>query len=251
MLSMPDIVLKLLGPVFVLLTAAIAWGLDNKWRDRRTRNRRRWIRALLAVIILGSLVNGATIWHGHIEEQTLQQRMARIDEGVTELVTLARERNPGLTEHEALNEVIEELLTLRERTSGLALELQGLKRYSSVAELDAFGLSGMAGLGLKETSAISRVLENAYLRKGREGQVRSFPRCDSVGTAAFEDAATLNPDFPFAHWALAVCAHSDKDPSWQVHAQRAITILEHTTQIAGHHPHHDAALKELMKLLSD
>ena len=248
---MPELLLKLSGHAFVLIVAAIAWGLENKWRDRRTRVRRNWTRILLASIVLGSIINGASTWHSHGRQQMHQERIARIDQGVQELVDLARERDPGLTEQEALNEVIVELRALRKRTSVNQAELQGLKRYRVVAELNGFGLSGRVGpgSGLSETSAISLALEQAYDRKEDGGQVTFLPRCDSTGRTAFQKAATLNPDFPFAHWALALCAQQHGDPSWRSHAQRAVTILEHTTQIVGHHAHHDQVLEQLMQRL--
>ena len=194
---------------------------------------------------------GRLTWHSHGRQQMHQERIARIDQGVQELVDLARERDPGLTEQEALNEVIVELRALRKRTSVNQAELQGLKRYRVVAELNGFGLSGRVGpgSGLSETSAISLALEQAYDRKEDGGQVTFLPRCDSTGRTAFQKAATLNPDFPFAHWALALCAQQHGDPSWRSHAQRAVTILEHTTQIVGHHAHHDQVLEQLMQRL--
>ena len=47
-------------------------------------------------------------------EQEEQERAARIEEGVQELVKLARERDPTLTEQEALREVSIEIQPLRE-----------------------------------------------------------------------------------------------------------------------------------------
>ena len=248
---MPELALKLAGNGFVLVVAAIGWGLENKWRDRRTRVRRRWTQVLLATIIAGSIINGVITWHAHDQMQVQRERIVRIDQGVKELVKLGRERDPRLTEPEALNEVIEEVQNLRKRASELEGELQGVKRYSNVAELNALGLSGKIrpGSGLRETSAISLVLEEAYVRMELEGEERLLPRCDTIGVAAFKAAARLNPDFPFAHWALAVCAEKDRNPSWRTYAERAVTILEHTTQMAGHNQNHDEALEELRKLL--
>ena len=250
MLNMPELVLELLGQGIVLLVAVVTWGLANKWRDRRTRSHRYWTQALLVAICLGATFNVATTWQTHLTQQSSQARLSRIDRGVEQLVALARERNPALSEKDALNEVVEELRALRQATSDLGFELEGVRRYGSVAELNAFGLKGLAGSGLKESSPISRVLENAYIREEREGQVRIFPRCDTTGATAFDDAATLNPDFPFAYWGLAVCGYYRGDPSWRVHAEQAVTIFQHTTQIAGHKPDHDDALKELTALLS-
>ena len=51
--------------------------------------------------------------------------------------------------------------------------------------------------------------------------------------------ATKFPHFPVAHWAIAVCLRKAGNSLWQVHAERAMAILDHTTQISGRHSHHD------------
>lgn len=199
---MLDLALKLLAQVSVLAIAAIAWGLDHGWRDRHTRSHRRWIQFLLVAILLGSAFGIATTWNSHLADQANQQRLARLDEGVTELVSLARERNPSLSEQDALTEVVDELRTLRETTSDLQFQLHGVKRYGSVAELNVFGLTGLAkrGSGLSETSPLSTALADAYVTTNRAGRERIFPRCDAIGVTALRNAATMDPDFPFARW---------------------------------------------------
>ena len=249
---MPDLALKLAANGFILLIAAIGWGLENKWQDRRTRARRRWARCLIVLIFAGSIVGATVTLHSHSKEQEQQERITRIDQSVVELVKLARERDPNLTEQEALSNINTEVRTLRRRTSKLERELDGVKRYGNVAELNAFGLSGRirAGSGLKETSSISQALEGAYIRKEDGRQVRYLPDCNDAGIAAFRKTAEINPDFPFSHWALALCAAKAGDKEWRKYAERAVTILEHTTQIAGHHGHHDNVLEQLRKLLA-
>ena len=248
---MPDLALKLAAKGFILVIALLGWWLENR-HDRGTRGRRRWARALIALITAGAITDGVVTLRTHGEEQHRQERIARIDRGVNKLVELARERDPGLTEQEALSEISTEVRTLREKTSELERELEGVKRYSNVAELNAFGLSGKirAGSGLKETSVISLTLEGAYDRKEVEGQARFFPRCDNKGIAAFRKATEVNSDFPFSYWALAICAEDAGDERWRTYADGAVKILKHTTQIAGHHGHHDEALNELKKLLA-
>ena len=248
---MSELALKLAAHVGTLLIAAVGWGLEHKWRNRRTSARRRWAGLLFVIIIAVSIVNGGVTWHLHSEEQEQQQRIERIDQGVVELVNLARERDPTLTEQQALREIGSEVRTLRERTSKLEHELEGVKRYGEVAKLNGLGLSGRIGpgSGLKETTAISQALEEAYVTREVGGRAKHFPRCDHKGLAAFIRATEINPDFPFSHWALAICASEAEDEEWRRYAERAVTILEHTTQIAGHHGHHDDVLEELRNLL--
>ena len=245
---MLELALKLTTEGLILLIAAIGWGLENKWHDRRTKTRRRWARTLIGAVMVAAAVAIAMTWSTHEQEQRDRERLAGIEHGVETLVKLARERDPTLTEQEALREISAEIQALRRRTSELEHELKGVKRYSGVAQLNIFGLKGEAGAGLKETSALSRILEEAYVRKENGGQVKFLARCDDEGTAAFHKAVETNPDFPFSYWGLAFCAESFGDVEWRSYAARGMSIFEHTTQIAGHHPHHDEALQQLRNL---
>ena len=248
---MSDLTLKLAANGFILLIALITWRLEYRWQDRRSRERQLGAYALLAAICIGSIAGASVTWRSHSEEQERHERIARIDQGVVELVKLARERDPNLTEQEALTKIGKEIRSLRGRASKLERELDGVKRYGSVAKLNGKGLSGRVrpGSGLTETTSLSRVLERAYTPMEEGGKGRIQLRCDDGGLAAFQKAMEINPDFPFSHWALAICAAKAGDRGWRAHAERAVTIFEHTTQIAGHHKAHDEALKGLRQLL--
>ena len=76
------------------------------------------------------------------------------------------------------------------------------------------------------------------------------PRCNNEGISAFKNAVTINPDFPFPYWALATCAFKAGKSDWRVYAERAVEILEHTTQISGHNPGHDKALLNIGRLIA-
>ena len=249
---MLELTLKLAANGFILLIAVITWWLEYKWQDRRSRVRRLGAHALLAAICIGSIAGASVIWRSHSEEQERHERIARIDQGVVELVKLARERDPNLTEQEALRNIGKEIRSLRGRASKLERELDGVKRYGSVAKINAFGLSGKygPGSGITETTPLSRALEVAYARIDDGGRGKDYPRCDDTGIAAFRRAAEINPDFPFSYWALALCAEKAGDKEWRTLAERAVSILYHTTQIAGHNGHHDQAMKELRQLLA-
>ena len=246
---MPELALKLTANGLILLIAVIGWGLENRWHDRRTKTRRRLARALIVLVIAVSVVDGAVMWHTHGQEQEEQERAARIEEGVQELVKLARERDPTLTEQEALREIIGEIQTLRGRTSELERELEGVKRYGSVAKLNMIGLTGKAGDGLHEENWVLPALEDAYNYEQRNGETYSSIRCDEEAIAIFEKAAETNPDFPFSYSSLAICKAKNGEEDWQGYSQKAVAILEHTTEIAGHHKNHDWALKGLREML--
>ena len=249
---MLELALKLAANGFILAVAVIGWGLEYRRRNQQTQRRLRGAHALLAAICAGSVVGAAVTVHSHGEEQERQERIARIDQGVGQLVKLAREQDPNLTEQEALKIIGDEIQSLRGRTTELERELDGVKRYSSVAKLNAAGLTGRIrpGSGLKESTALSEVLEGAYTRIDDGEQERLRVRCDDQAIAAFHRATIINPDFPFGHWSLAICAAKAGDKVWRTHAERAAVIFEHTTQISGHHPGHDEALKGLRRLLA-
>ena len=75
-------------------------------------------------------------------------------------------------------------------------------------------------------------------------------RCDQAALGKFSGVARKHPTFPFAHYALAICALSNEDPTWRQHAERALAILEHTTQIAGRAGAHDQAYEFLLARLA-
>ena len=248
---MTELALKLAANGLILVIAVIGWGLENRWHDRRTKVHRRWARTLIVLLIAVSTVDGAMTWRTHGEEQEERERSARIEDGVKMLVKLARERDPNLTEQEALREVSTEIQTLRGRTSELERELKGWKRYASVAELNACGVRTVARLGLTRTTALSRTLGQAHTCKRDGEQPRVVVGCDRKGIAAFRNAAEIEPDFPFSYWGLAMCTERAGDEEWRTYAEKAVTILEHTTEITGHHEHHDEALQQLRELLSE
>ena len=145
---MPELALKLASNALVLLIALIAWGLENRWHDRRTKTRRRWTRVLIGLLIAVTAVDGAVTLHTHGQEQEEQERAARIEEGVQELVKLARERDPTLTEDAALASLRDEIEGLRtiaakHKFTPLVPELRAefvarLRGFASEAEATGF-----------------------------------------------------------------------------------------------------------------
>ena len=246
---MPELAPEFAANLAFVAIALLGWGLEHRWRDRRTSGRRRVAYCLFGLIIAGSFADAIATWHSHDEVRAQHEQIARIGQGVEELLKRERERNPGLTEEEVVRRVDAKVRAI---TSEWERKLESLRRYSSVAKLNGLGVSGMVGpgSGLKETTPISRALEGAYIRKDVGGQEKHFPRCDKKGIAAFRKAAEVDPDFPFSFWALAMCARKDGNKEWRRYAERAVTILEHTTQIAGHNGHHDQVLEELRNVLA-
>ena len=166
---------------------------------------------------------------------------------VQQVVNYMLELDPSLTEQQALDRLVVEFDDLRELSADLEDQLAGLRLYSDVAELNAFGDPGLAGLGLSYSSPLTRTLEGAWAE--RDG--RYFPRCDQAGLAKFSTAVESHPTFPFTHYALSECAFEAGDDNWRPHAERAVEILEHTTQLAGHHSHHDEVYRVLRGRLEE
>ena len=164
-------------------------------------------------------------------------------------MALMRERDPSLTQQEALARIVEELRELRERSADHEDQLTGLKSYGDMARLNPAGLTGIArpGSGLSESSDLSRALEGAW--DVDDDNVHAA-RCDQAALGKFSGVARKHPTFPFAHYALATCALSNEDPTWRQHAERALAILEHTTQIAGRAGAHDQAYEFLLARLA-
>ena len=246
---MLEVVLNLTVIGIILWMGVIEWGLENRWHDR-PKTRQRWARSLIVFLIAVSVVDAIVAWRTHEQEQEEEKRAARIEQGVQTLVKLARERDPTLTEQEALREVSAEIQALRGRTAELVHELEGVKRYGSVAKLNAAGVSGKAGVGLTEGNSVLPGLENAYKHEQRDGRRKISLRCDDDARAILRKAAEVKPDFPFSYWGLAICAVNAGEQGWQKYAEQAVTILEHTTEIAGHHGNHDVALEQLRALLA-
>ena len=250
--------------LFVIAIAAIAqWTIDNKWHDRRTVARRRWARVLLCAILLGVLANAITtvVTNEQVRSERAQAEADMIDreerarterstisQRISELVQLARERDPGLTEQAALKLVISEIRMLRKRTIDLSSELTGFRRFNNVAHLNAQGLGKLrGGHGIEITTALSKALEEAYLESD-DGTVS--PRCTDTGIAVFKDVIAMNPDFPFSYWALARCGYEKEEADWMKYGKRAVEILEQTTRIAGHDKGHGQALMGIKRLVA-
>ena len=256
----------LIGLAVVLGAAVVQLCLEHFWRERPARLRRRWAYILGLLVIAGAIANEIDTRQRQAEEReereriefaaTAREQQARVERqeisaNIRDLVTLARERDPGLSETEALRTILTELRTLRERTAQHERELQGVRQYSEIAKLNVLGLSGRAGAGLKEDSPIARALEGAYIKVESETGPEYHPRCDAEGLARFANVTRGFPDFPFSYWALAKCLKGASNPQWRFFAERAMSILEHTTRIGGRNQNHDQARHQMEQLLAE
>ena len=263
---MAELLLKLIGPVIPVVAALIQLGRESGWLSGGTLHGPRWTFALIGTIIVGGAFNSAMTWQTHQREERERERIERTTEGreqrarkerqeiakgITNLeFALGREHDPNLTLQEALSKISTDVHNLRQQASTLGNEVEGLRKYSSVAKLNAMGLTGIYGEGLEERTSISRALEGAYESIRTEGQEEQHPGCDDERLTLFRKVAKEHPNFPFAHWAIAGCLGKVGNPDWHTHAKRAMAILRHTTQIEGHHPHHSEVRQKIGKWLN-
>ena len=269
------LVLKVLGPVVV---SAIA--IFREWSEGRGRRQQRRVIWLTVFYIAAAVISVPVIVLDHrgqaahiatLEDDARQQREAtkrteqalqrtetalqRAEEdaaqarrerqeiagSVQQVASFMRERNPALTDQQALDGVIAEIRDLED-------QLTGLRMYRDVAELDVMGDSRLiGGRVVTNDSPLVRALEGTW--EARDGQYHL--RCDQASLAKFSAVTKSHPTFPFAHSALATCGLNAGEGTWRQHAARAVEILRHTTQIAGHKPDHDTVYEGLLDLLKE
>jgi hypothetical protein len=129
----------------------------------------------------------------------------------------------------------------RQRADGLQNEvgtLQQKQEYWDVSKLNALGLTGIAGPGLVEHTAINNLI-------GRHVKLepKFWVDCLPEATTAFEAVIAMNENFPFTYYYKALCSHANQREGWQRNLERARRILRITTTIPGHNQNHDEVLK--------
>lgn len=256
---MTELLLKLIGPVIPVVAALIQLGRESGWFGRGTLRGQRWTFVLIGTIILGGIINSSMTWRTHENERNEREKVERASEererraqkerqeiaqGIGKIeFALGREHDPNLPIQDALVRIGSEVQILQERASTLGDELEGLRKYGRVAELNVKGVTGKYGEGMAEKTAISRKLEGAYTNMENDGESGLRPRCDKESMDKFEQVTREHPNFPFAYWGLASClgqvGNARAAGLAVMHAKQAMKILEHTTQIDGHHPNHD------------
>jgi hypothetical protein len=130
-----------------------------------------------------------------------------------------------------------------ERADGLQHELGTLEQkqdYWDVSKLSALGLSGIAGKGLAEHSAINDLIA-PYVKLEPTFRID----CRREAVAAFGSVITMNEKFPFAYYYSGLCTRANNLLGWQQDFAKAKSILEITTNIPGHNQNHDEVLKAI------
>ena len=223
------LVAKILAPVVVFCTTVVSeWSRLRDASTRRQAIRRVTMGAAVAVAVSAGLV----VDHGNqtaavataqedaaeaqaarqsiqesLDEQDAdlsaargelsetQESLSRLEGWAEEAVALMRERDPSLTQQEALARIVEELRELRERSADHEDQLTGLKSYGDMARLNPAGLTGIArpGSGLSESSDLSRALEGAW--DVDDDNVHAA-RCDQAALGKFSGRGQEASHFP-------------------------------------------------------
>ena len=154
-----------------------------------------------------------------------------LDAAVADVGACVRERDPGLTQHEALDRVLD---AWRARAADRADPLTGRPRYRAVSTLGGVGAAGTAGPGLREQRPLRRALAGTW----DDRDASRSGRGDHTARATVSAAAERPPSCPVPHDARAACAVRAGDDAWRPHVDRALEILSHPTRIAGQHRPH-------------
>lgn len=256
-----------LGLKIVVPLLSFAFVAHREWSNQRDKSIRELARrtagkAVIAVLVAAGLVADHIRQAASVEaarEEVAEERQARERaleeaararrerqriEGLTaEAVSILQERNPGLTQEEALGLVGEELRELYERTAGLEGQLTGLRRYSAVSKRDVLGYPEpyKAKSVISYSDDLTRALEDTWVERGNE----YHPRCDQPTLERFRALTASHPSFPFTYYALSVCAFRAGKDTWRQHTEHALEILEHTTQFEPPHRQHVQAYEHL------
>mgnify|MGYP001572373929 CR=1 FL=1 len=121
------------------------------------------------------------------------------------------------------------------------VKLKKLFDYSNIAKLNALGLDFIVVPPLEHETEISTILKPViYIGKNQMSS-----KCDKSAIDAYNKVIKIEPMFPFSYYYLGTCKKINGLPDWKSHTDSAREIFEITTQIAGHNPNHDQALKDI------
>ncbi len=100
--------------------------------------------------------------------------------------------------------------------------------YSDVARLNTQGKPFPDG-DIAFNSALSRMMEGTYKLDGNTFFFYRSPEAE----AQLRKVIANYPDFPFAHYALALCMRDRGDAGWRTEVDPARRIFQTTTSIPG------------------
>jgi len=116
--------------------------------------------------------------------------------------------------------------------------------YSEVARLNMQGKPFPDG-DIAFNSPLSRMMDGTYKL---DGNTLTFYRT-AQAEAQLRKVIANYPEFPFAHYGLALCLRDRGDRDWRAEIEHAKQIFQITTSIPGHQPDHDDALKRINQII--
>lgn len=157
--------------------------------------------------------------------------------------TLLLQNENLLSQNQSL---IEEISDYQESLDAYSTDVETVKTFSSMSQFDVFGKDLPVGAGLSYHTGISVLMDSVYVPFG------TGVRCDCTNTSIDRLRRVIDeyPTYPFSHYWMAYCLREKGEVGWQEIAERAKSILERTTSIAGHHSSHDQALSNVSGWLS-
>ena len=183
-----------------------------------------------------------------LQQRVLSGRTSRSQYSKSyEYMQAMQELDPSLTDQQAIDRMVAEFQDSRELFAYLEDQLAGLRMYSDVAELNAFGGSWHCRIGSQLLQRADQCPGRSLGGKGRSllSAVRSNqPRQVRAPLRAARPSRPRTTPYQSAPSGQAMHL-------WRQHAERAVDILRHTTQIAGHHTHHDAVYRILRGRLDE
>jgi len=137
-------------------------------------------------------------------------------------------------------------LSSQEESKALEQQIILVRDYNDVAQLTLNGSPWIGGDIILRTP-LTDIMSGTATRNvdGTWAKV-----CSAAALDKYRQAIAYNPKFPFSYYWLALCLKESGDSNWTGAARKAREIFKLTTQISGHHPEHDQALRHLNELLA-
>lgn len=261
--------LKLIGPVLAYVTAV----LKDSFPERIKRSSK-WKAGIIVIITFGLLISiGTTVLDDRQksrsaadQDQRYQDLKARFDR-LTELSITQDARADGRTQvlQERINDlnrklepfiklavskypqlgVDDALQQFRSELKNQRSDLDTIRQFTRVAELDARGLTGKYAAPLIERTDQSLLLEGTF----RVVDNKLMYLCDERSMGKFNQLTQQSPNYPFSYFAIASCLRTENDNEWKKYAEAAYERFSKSTTIEGHHSSHDEALQQVKKWL--
>ena len=140
----------------------------------------------------------------------------------------------------------EQVVALQDRSKAIENQLKLERQFGKWARLNASGFS-LDSADLRVYYKLRPAFQDTL--QGQEGP--TSVDCGEGGIAILQQTIERYPDFPFSYVYLSACYKDQNNSEWRKYAQEAVSILANTTQISGHHRHHDRMYKLVTSWLED